>query len=232
MPLPPDNMLFGFEPKLTEEQRQYVNSIFDYQLTICNAKSGTGKTTLAIAVAKLLGKDLVYIFSPVFEEYCGYRPGTQSEKESAYIVPLKDALVEINEDPNQVIFYEDDFKDSNSKKSKNMMKALKEGKIWVYPRSHVFARGTNIKNCTVIIEESQNFRTNELCKVLTRIHDDCKVIMIGHTGQCDLKNAKNSGFEKYIEFFRDKDYVNVCELNYNFRGKLAQDADLIDKFEI
>ncbi len=228
MPLSKDNMLFGYAPKLTDEQRVYVDSIFDYQLTICNARSGTGKTLLAVSCAKLLEKDLVYIFSPIEEHRMGYRPGTQCEKELAYIVPLKDALVEINEDPNQSIFYEDDFKDSNSKKCKDMMRALKEGKIWVYPRSHVFARGTNIKNCTVIIDEAQNFSKQELRKVLTRIHDDCKVIMIGHTGQCDLKNPEQSGFQDYIEFFKDKDYANVCGLNYNFRGKLAHDADQID----
>ena len=229
MPLPKDNLLFGFTPKLTDEQRVFVDSIFDYQLTICNARSGTGKTLLSVACAKLFEKDLVYIFSATQESVMGYRPGTQCEKELAYIVPLKDALVEINEDPNQVVFYEDDFKDSNSKKCKDMMRALKEGKIWVYPRSHVFARGTNIKDCTVILDECQNFRINELRKVLTRIHDDCKVIMIGHTGQCDLKNPEESGFVKYIEHFKDKDYANICELSWNFRGKLAHDADQIEE---
>ena len=230
MPLPKDNLLFGFTPKLTDEQRVFIDSMFDYQLTICNARSGTGKTTLAVCVAKLLGKDLVYIFSPQSENFFGFRPGTQCEKESAYIVPLKDALVEIDEDPNQVIFYEDDFKDSNSRKSKDMMRALKEGKIWVYPRSHVFARGTNIKDAFVLIDEAQNFRTSELRKTLTRIHDSCTVVMIGHSGQCDLENPEESGFVKYIEHFKDKDYANICELSWNFRGKLAHDADQIDEY--
>src|SRR5690606_38029490 len=44
MPLPDGNMLFGFADKLTEEQREYVDSIFDKQLTIVNAKAGTGKS--------------------------------------------------------------------------------------------------------------------------------------------------------------------------------------------
>src|SRR5690625_2216388 len=99
MALNDDSLFFGFGPKLTDEQRAYVNSIFDNQLTIVNARSGTGKMTLAVAAAKLIGKPLVYVFSPVEEGRMGFRPGTQREKEAEYQQPLVDALLEINEDP-------------------------------------------------------------------------------------------------------------------------------------
>lgn len=215
MPLPANNLLFGFGPKLTEEQREYVDSIFDNQLTIVNARSGTGKSTLAVACAKVIGKPLVYIFAPVEEGRMGFRPGSQNEKEREYLQPLKDALLEINENPSQVI-YDDENID-----------VIKAGKAWVYPRSHIFARGTNIKDSTVIIGESQNFTKNELRKILTRIHDSCTVILEGHTGQADI-DPKSSGFSPYIEHFRNKHYAKVCELNWNFRGRLANDADSIE----
>lgn len=48
MPLDKDHLFFGYGHKLTEEQREYVDSIIDNQLTIVNAKAGTGKTTLAV----------------------------------------------------------------------------------------------------------------------------------------------------------------------------------------
>lgn len=214
MPLPENNMLFGFESKLTEEQRKYVDAIFDKQLIFVNARSGTGKTTLAVACAKILGKELAYIFSPVEEGRMGFRPGTQAEKEQAYITPLLDALKEIREDPRLVIYNEENPEFMNAK-------------AWVYPQSHVFARGTNIKGKTVIIDEAQNFTVSELRKILTRIHDDCTVIVIGHTGQIDLANHKDSGFSAYINHMGDKEYVEVCELNWNFRGRLANDADEI-----
>lgn len=216
MPLPKDNMLFGFEPKLTQEQRTYVDSIFDNQLTIVNARSGTGKTTLAVACARIIGKPLVYIFAPVEENRMGFRPGGQSEKEREYLQPLKDALLEINENPSQSIYDEDN------------PEAMKSGKHWVYPRSHIFARGTNIKDSTVIISESQNFTKGELRKVLTRIHDSCTVILEGHVGQCDLVDPSHSGFLDYIDHFRPKNYAQICELNWNFRGRLANDADEIE----
>jgi predicted ribonuclease YlaK len=213
MPLPKDTMFFGFAAKLTSEQRIYVDSIFDNRITFVNAKSGTGKTTLAVAAAKLIGKPLVYVFSPVEEGRMGFRPGTQREKEAAYITPLTDALAEIGETPEKAIFNQEDFA------------AMKRGDHWVYPMSHIFARGINIKDKTVVISEAQNFTRGELKKLLTRCHDSCSVVVEGSTIQCDLPDAGKSGFAPYIEHFRDEPYANVCELTRNFRGQLAQHAD-------
>jgi phosphate starvation-inducible protein PhoH and related proteins len=212
MPLPTNNMLFGFEPLLTEEQRVYVNSIFDNQLTIVNAKSGTGKTTLAVACAKLLDKPLIYTFSPVEEGSLGFTPGTVEEKESKYIQPLLDALIEIREDPRFAI------------KSEKNPDIINEG-AWITAKSHTFVRGTNIKDSVLIVDEAQNFTRGELKKLLTRVHDTTKVIVIGHDQQIDLKDPKKSGFRPYIGHFRDEPYCEVVELTKNFRGRLAQHAD-------
>jgi len=213
MPMPKDTMLYGFASKLTNEQKEYVDSIFDNQLTIVNARSGTGKTTLAVGCAKIIGKPLLYIFSPVEEDALGYTPGSVEEKEAKYITPLKDALLEINEDPSRVIESEENIDN------------MKNGNTWVKAMSHVFARGINIKDKTVIIDEAQNFTKSELRKMLTRIHDSCRVIIIGHTGQIDLDDPRESGFAPYIEHFKKKDYCHVCELSWNWRGRLANDAD-------
>ncbi len=214
MGLPKDNMLFGFADKLTEEQRIYVDSIFDNRLTFVNARSGTGKTTLAVASAKIIGKPLLYIFAPVEEDELGFTPGDIEDKESKYAQPLLDALGEIREDARFALYKQD-------------MPDFMKKDAWVFSKSHVFARGTNIKGHTVIIDEAQNFTVPQLRKVLTRIHDDCTVIVIGHTGQIDLDDPSKSGFARYIEHMRNKEYVAVCELNWNFRGRLANDADSI-----
>jgi Phosphate starvation-inducible protein PhoH, predicted ATPase len=214
MPLPKENLLFGYASKLTDEQRIYVDSMFDNMVTAVNACAGSGKTTLAVAVAKVLKMDLIYIFTPVEEDVLGYTPGEIFEKEAKYTVPLKDALLEIDEDPARVIVSEENFQN------------VKNGIAWVTPMSHVFARGTNIKGHKfVIIDEAQNFTRSELKKVLTRIHDDCKVVIIGHDKQCDLDNPLKSGFVPYINFLQEEDYVQICELTHNFRGRLATKAD-------
>jgi len=205
-------MLFGFADKLTEEQREYVDSIFDNQLTIVNAKAGTGKTTLAVACAKLLGKPLIYTFAPVEERALGFTPGTTEEKESKYTTPLRDALAEINEDERFSIV---------SEKNPDI---INEG-AWITAKSHVFMRGTNIKDSTLIIDEAQNMTRGDLKKVLTRVHSTTTVIMIGHDGQNDLPDPNKSGFVPYLEHFRNEPYAKVIELTTNFRGELAQKAD-------
>ncbi|WP_096436531.1 PhoH family protein [Alteribacter populi] len=212
MPLPKDSMFFGFAEKLTDEQRTYVDSIFDNQLTIVNAKGGTGKTTLAVAVAKLLDQPMIYTFSPVEEGAIGHTPGTVEEKEEKYIQPLLDALDAINEDARFALYRE---------RNPDMI----NDQTWIRAKSHTFVRGTNIIGSTVIIDEAQNLTRGELKKLLTRIHRNTKVVMIGHTGQCDLKNPAKSGFEPYLEWFRNQPYAQVCELTENFRSPLAQHAD-------
>ena len=212
MPLPESAELF-YDLKLTKEQRDYVDSIFDNQLTICDSVSGSGKTTVAVGAAHIIGKPTYYIFSPVEEKRMGFLPGDLADKESVYTQPLIDAVLAIGESPDKVIYDE-----------KNIDQA-KAQTAWLYPMSHVFARGRNLKDCTVIIDEAQNFTRGELKKVLTRIHSDVKVILIGHHMQCDLEDEPKSGFIPYLEHFRDQPYVGVHKLTKNFRGELSQHAD-------
>ena len=221
MPYPEKRMFYDF--KLDEDQKKYVDSMYDNQLTIVDSKAGTGKTTLAVGMAYALGMKLVYVFAPVQETTMGYRPGTQKEKESDYLSPLHSALIDININPSGAIYDEELARDPV--KGKEMLRLAKEGKCWVFPKSHTFVRGTNIRNRFVIIDEAQNFTKSDLRKVLTRIHDDCKVVVIGNVAQIDLKDPKQSGFEFYSDYFAQKDYCSICELTQNYRGQLAQDAD-------
>ena len=228
MPLPRTNIFFGYEPTMTDEQREYVDSMIDNPVTIVNSVAGTGKTMLSVACAAYLQMKLYYIFSPTQEKCLGYRPGSQSEKEFEYTAPLRCALEALNFNPDQCVYSESRANDPRFCKTMAMQE--KKGDIWVYPMSHVFARGTNIDNKFVIIDEAQNFTREELKKVITRIHDNCKLVIIGHTGQCDLDNKSNSGFGDYLEFYKTKDYAKICNLTKNFRGVISRDADTIDDF--
>lgn len=217
------NMFFGLRDKMTEEQEEYLQALMDpnINLVIVNAKAGSGKTTLAVGAARILiaqkkFSELFYTFAPVEEESMGYTPGDVFEKEQKYHGPLMDALIEINEVPMQAIINPLDL--ANMKKNAD--------KAWVKVASHTFLRGCNLKHKVVIIDEAQNFTVEQLRKVLTRCHDDCKVIMIGHTGQCDIDHKK-SGFEKYIEHSYDYDKAQVISLTKSFRGELAEWADNI-----
>lgn len=216
MPLPKHAELF-FGLQLTKEQKHYADAIFDKNIVFVNARAGSGKTTVAVGCAKLIyeasrrTKPLLYLFSPVEERTMGYRKGGQKAKEEDYLLPLKDALVEIGENPTQAIV---DDEAPN-----------KYGTAWVIAKSHTFLRGSTVKNCTVIIAEAQNFTKRELKKVLTRLADSCTVIVEGHDKQCDLPEPSDSGFVPYIDWFKGEPYVAVCTLTKNFRGKISQRAD-------
>ena len=58
---------------------------------------------------------------------------------------------------------------------------------------------------------------------MTRIHDSCKVIVVGHTGQVDISGR--SGFAQYIKHFSVADRCEVCKLTVNHRGWLSSYAD-------
>lgn len=210
-PLPQSAELF-YGLDLTGEQKEYLDSIFDNRITFVNAKAGTGKTTLAVGAAHILGMDMLYTFSPVEEGTLGYTPGDEEEKEAKYLGPLLDALDVIGEDPRFAIYRKENPDMINSK-------------TWIEAKSHTFLRGSNIKDKFVIIDEAQNMTRAELKKILTRIHDSCIVVVIGHEGQIDLKKPEQSGFAPCIELFQGEHYAKVVELTYNFRGELAQKAD-------
>lgn len=207
---------------LDAEQRAFVDAIKDTSATIvfCNAAAGTGKTTLAFGAANLLVKDkrndldgIVYIVSPYGEQKQGYLPGSYIEKSEVYFEPAYQAMIEVDINP-----YTDVCSES--------MASKKKGEGYIKLLTHTFLRGTNLQNKVVILDEVQNYTVPELKKVLTRCHDTCKVIVIGHTGQVDIQGK--SGFARYMEHFDGQERCRVCKLTTNYRGWLSTYADLLE----
>ena len=208
--------------KLDADQERFVSSVLDRNKTIvfCNAAAGTGKTTLAMGAAKLLVEDkrndldgIVYIVSPYGEQKQGYLPGSITEKSEVYYEPAYQAMLECQMNPHV-----DVYSDSMTNK--------KRGEAYVKLLTHTYLRGTNLSKKVVIIDEAQNYTLADLKKVLTRIHDDCKVIVVGHTGQIDI--ASGSGFSRYIDHFSGEERCAVCELTINHRGWLSTFADELE----
>ena len=209
---------------LDDEQRAFVDAIKDQSKTIifCDAPAGTGKTTLAMGAANLLYHDkrneldgIVYIVSPYGEQKQGYLPGSITEKSEVYYEPAYQAMIEVGLNPNVVV-------------SSECMTAKKKGEAYVKLLTHTYLRGTNLQNKVVILDESQNYTVAELKKVLTRCHDSCKVIVIGHTGQIDIRGG--SGFSRYLEHFDGHEKCAVCKLTTNHRGWLSTYADELEEY--
>ena len=216
----PKNVFYGM--MLDQEQVAFVEAIKDMNKTIvfCDAPAGTGKTTLAMGAANILVQDkrnelegIVYIVSPYGEQKQGYLPGSITEKSEVYYEPAYQAMVEVGMNINSCVYSES-------------MISKKKGEAFVKMLTHTYLRGTNLQKKVVILDESQNYTVAELKKVLTRCHDSCKVIVIGHTGQIDIRGG--SGFARYLEHFEGQEKCAVCKLTTNHRGWLSTYADELE----
>lgn len=131
------------------------------------------------------------------------------EDEDEYLEPLYDALEKIGEIPSRVI--------SSDITEKN-------GTAWVTARSATFMRGINLDNKVLIVDECQNMTIPIIKRILSRAHDNCKVIVCGCLAQTDIPISK-SGFKDLIEHMRDYDGCVKCELPISYRGRLAMWID-------
>lgn len=205
--------------KLDEEQLVLANAIWspDYDIVFCNAKSGCGKTTVAVGIANLLVQyglydNIVYIMSPYGEKRQGWLPGTITEKSSVYFEAFYQALLNCNVNPNTAI---------NTESMVNQ----KNGTGYISCITDTFLRGTNLDKTVAVIDEAQNYTVAQLKKVLTRMGTQTKVIVIGHDQQCDLDRVSDSGFKKYLDHFAGKERSAICELTTNHRGWISSWAD-------
>lgn len=216
------NSFFGLD--LDEEQIKFRDAIWDKNIDIvfCDSVAGTGKTTIAIGTASLLVKynvfqKIVYLVSPVQEGKVGFRPGDTDKKLAPYYSPLYDIAPDVDINP---------FEDINvcTEDWNN------QGSGYIDCMSHIFLRGRNIKSDTIlVIDEAQNIYKDEMKKILTRVQDGAKVIVIGHSGQCDLyNNPQNSGFVPYLNHFKEQERCAICALKNNHRGWVSRFADTLE----
>lgn len=216
-----DHMFYGI--RLDNDQIKFRDAIWsdNYDCIFCNSVAGTGKTTVAVATANLLVayrkySGIVYIASPYGERNQGYLPGDITQKSEVYFEPLYEALIKCNLCPHQIV-------------NQDSIVDKKTNSGYVTAITHTYLRGCNLDNQVIIIDEAQNYDFESLRKTLTRCLDNCKVVVIGHSGQRD--NGINNAFENYIEWFKDCERAAICTLNINHRGWISKHADSI-KMEI
>lgn len=212
-----DHPFFGLE--LDVEQKAFRDAIWnpDIDIVFCNAKAGTGKTTIATGVAKLMvdyGRygEILYIMSPCGDRKQGWLPGTITEKSSVYFEAFYRACVTCGINPHT------DFNTESMANQKN-------GTGYITCITDTYIRGDTFENAVVILDECQNYTVPQLKKTLTRVKSNCKVIVIGHDEQCDLDNPATSGFLKYLNHYEPCERAAVCKLTTNYRGWVSQWAD-------
>ncbi len=211
---------YGYE--LDEDQQHFRDLIFsnEYDIVFCNSKSGTGKTFVAVGTANLMVhykmfEKIIYVVSPCAEGRLGFLPGSVTEKVAIYYEPLYSAMQACGINSYTAII--DDTLTSG-----------KFGEAYIKPITDVYLRGTNLDNAILILDETQNFTFPLLKKTLTRIGENTKTIVIGHTGQVDLDNPRDSGFSRYMEHYRTQSRCATCELTINHRSWVSNWADELE----
>ena len=215
---------------LDEDQINLRNKIWDPDIdaVFVDSPAGTGKSLVSIATAHLMREygrytDMVYVMHPVGDPQ-GALPGTITEKSSVYFESLYQALTLATNDWPAKYIKQSSMGDTDDKYY------TKQGSAYITAITDTYLRGSNIGSKTsptiLIIDEAQNFPEFALRKVLTRACEGTKVVVIGHTLQCDLKGEK-SGFARCQEHFRRKNDPRFafCELHNCHRSIVAQVAD-------
>lgn len=183
-------------PKLVaknEKQKEYIRAIKNHQLIIADGLAGTGKTSLACAMAvQALRKketEKIIITRPLLE--CGQKfaflPGSLNEKMYPYV---------------DMIFQE--LKKWSTKEE--FKKWESEDRIEI--GAIELMRGRNFVDCYIIIDEIENATYQQIKMLLTRITESCKMIMIGDASQSDL----NEEYPPIVGVYEQLKISNINEL--------------------
>lgn len=199
--------------KLDNHQKAYYDSLLNNRVTCCNARAGTGKTTIAVMAGfKLLDegyvRKLIYLrFPDQLVQSLGHFPGTLEEKENVYMAPFFNSAFKIGYDKQKI--YEH---------------YIYQEQIELH--TSVTFRGNDLDNVFLIVDEAQNGLFKDIKLVLTRLNDNCNCAFIGHADQCDTNRAKTeSAFTMYIDHMCKLNGCKECRLVNNYRGEVSRWAD-------
>ena len=193
----------NFKPKTLNQKIFYDIISEDYtQLILCHGIAGTGKTYVSVykALQDVLRRGTPYhkliVINPTVdvgsEDRLGFLPGELSSKIQQYNESTFTIL-------DKII----------GKEKANKM--ISDGKLEIGVVN--FLRGCNLENCYVILDEAQNVSPMQIKTLVTRLDENCKMIIQGDLSQCDKYKANGlSAYEKsgfYDVWFRLKDIEGV-----------------------
>jgi phosphate starvation-inducible PhoH-like protein len=179
-------------------QKRYVDAMRRNTLVFGVGPAGTGKTFLAVAMAvrRLADKQVrrIILSRPAVEagESLGFLPGELDQKYEPFIMPFR-AVLEERLGGGMVDFL------------------LKNGRLEAAPLAYM--RGRTFTNAFIILDEAQNTTPRQMKLFLSRIGENCKIVVDGDPNQQDIsgKNGLVDAVErlswipsvKVVEFTRD-----------------------------
>jgi phosphate starvation-inducible PhoH-like protein len=183
------------------DQQNLIESINSNEITICSGIAGSGKSyvTLGTAINLLIDVDnfyekiyLVKSVTPLKGEELGFLKGDLMEKLTPFMWSF-----ELN---ISKLINEDRLRDLIGRKIVNYTPLA-------------YMRGATIDNAIIILDEAQNVSIDNARTFLTRIGENCKIIVIGDENQIDLKNTKDSSLGILLNIMSELDGVGVVRMN-------------------
>ena len=179
---------------LTKAQGAYITAILENVITFGIGPAGTGKSYVVAGLAADMLRekkiDRILLTRPGVEagEKFGFIPGELEEKYAPYIEPFRDIF--------------------NERLGRSQVDYLiKHKRICDMPLA--FMRGRTFKNCWAILDEAQNTTPGQMKLFLTRIGDNCKVIIDGDIEQKDI--TTQSGLSDAVNKLKNTRKVGIVE---------------------
>lgn len=181
-----------------EAQGHYILALDTKDLIFGYGPAGSGKTYIAATKAAdaLLNKEVarIVVTRPVLQadEDLGFLPGDVHEKFAPFFKPVYEVLLE----RLGASFLEYCLRPEI-------------GKVVIAPFAYM--RGCTFKDSFVILDEAQNVTANQMKLFLTRIGENCTVVVNGDVEQCDLPGNVTSGLGDALHRFGNNEYVGKVE---------------------
>jgi phosphate starvation-inducible PhoH-like protein len=197
---------------LTFTQEEVFKSFMSGNSLCLHGIAGTGKTYLAMYLAlkecsryQLEYDKVIIVRSGVPSRDLGYLPGNLAEKAGVY------------EDPYRLI----------------VNKLYDRGDAYEVCKAHgaieftttSFLRGVTFERAIIVVDEIQNMNYAELSTVITRMGDNCRVILAGDFRQSDLFRVKErEGLDHFLNIIEKMPEFSFHEFNRTdiVRGKLVR----------
>ncbi len=198
----------------TASQGQYILAIKSHKLTFGIGPAGTGKSYCAGALAaeELENRrvEKIIISRPAVEagENMGFLPGDLHEKFDPYFDAFRDCL--------------------NERLGKGVVECgLKNDRIVVSPLAYL--RGKTFNDAFVVLDEAQNCTAAQLKMFLTRIGENCRVVVNGDIRQSDI--GSKSGLQDAVDRLGHLDSVYVHQFEHEDIVRSGLVKDIIQCYE-
>lgn len=172
---------------LNATQDDYLDALKSSSQVVVLGPAGTGKTWIAATYAADLYRQRrisrIILTRPNVPcgRSLGFFPGTLEEKFGPWAAPVIEAIKERIGNAAYEI-------------------ALKNGDIEMVPFEVM--RGRSWKDAFILLDEAQNATPAEMKTFLTRIGEDCTVVINGDVSQCDLRET--SGLRTVIHLIKSQ----------------------------